>query len=161
MNEINLLEKTAGDLKSIQGLNNTQDTHTHAECYHIFSFKWRRKPSEMRGRNQRTSGAVWSKTSVSLLLIFCSFTIQSIIKKDWKVRRQDHLDCRCLFLPAMVEIPRVTPIESSICVPWRTDDNRREQTRTDENRLSGGKRDGIYNDGDLRVIPLKLNFMAV
>lgn len=50
MNEINLLEKTAGDLKSIQGLNNTQDTHTHAECYHIFSFKWRRKPSEMRGR---------------------------------------------------------------------------------------------------------------
>lgn len=40
-------------------------------------------------------------------------------------------------------------------------ENRREQTRTDENRLSGGKRDGIYNDGDLRVIPLKLNFMAV
>lgn len=40
-------------------------------------------------------------------------------------------------------------------------ENRREQTRTDENRLSGGKRDGIYNDDYLRVIPLKLNFMAV
>lgn len=24
-----------------------------------------------------------------------------------------------MFLPAMVEMPRVTPIESSICVPWR------------------------------------------
>lgn len=27
------------------------------------------------------------------------------------------------FLPAMVEIPRVTPIESSIWVPWRTEEN--------------------------------------
>lgn len=25
-----------------------------------------------------------------------------------------------MLLPAMVEIPKVTPIESSICVPWRT-----------------------------------------
>ena len=121
-----LLEETAGDPKSIQGLNNTQDTRTHAEYYHIFSLSkeenYQRWEKINRTDTEDKAPNVLSFRPVNLLF-------NQKFKKEGKISRQDDLNCRLLFLPAMVEIPRVTPMESSICVPWRTDENRGEQTQ--------------------------------
>ena len=60
-------------------------------------------------------------TSVGLQLIISIIDYHQILNRlisFW-------FDCRlpgpplCMSLPAMVEIPSVTPMESSICVPWR------------------------------------------
>lgn len=79
-----------------------------------------------------------------------------------------------VFLPAMVEIPRVTPIESSICVPWRT-----EQSETEcYHKRNKQTEEYVIFDEDLRlsrfylipqnlcfsfrrVIPVKSSFITV